>query len=127
MSFNKRAKENIRKFGIAKQRQFSMLLYLYLAKKMKNEEVIEIENFHHSMKLSRQVLLTELRVLKNNGWISYLYLRTKTGFRADYVNILLKDKTIKMIEEVLKEDKEFEELREKLWEEINDYYSNELI
>jgi hypothetical protein len=32
-----------------------------------------------------------------------------------------------MIEEVLKEDKEFEELREKLWEEINDYYSNDLI
>lgn len=127
MSFNKRAKANIRKFGIAKQRQFCMLLYIYLVKKLKNEELLGIENFQHSMALSRQVLLTELRVLKNAGWINCLYIRTKSGYRAEWVNILLKEKSIKMIEEVLKEDKEFEELREKLWEEINDYYSNELI
>lgn len=127
MGFNRKAKANVRHRGIAKKRQYTMLLYVYLAKKIKNEDLLEIENFYHSMRFSRQVLLTELRVLKNKDWIECLFLRTRSGCKAEYVNITLKDKAIKLIEEVVQEDKEFEELREKLWLEINDYYSNEIL
>ena len=127
MSFNRKAKANVRARGLIKQRHYTMLLFIYLTKKIKNEELIEIENFYHNMSFSRQVLLTELRVLKNKGWIDCLFFRTRSGCRADYVNITLKDKAINLIEQVSKEDHEFEALREKLWIEINDYYSNDYL
>lgn len=109
------------------KRHVTALTYFYIFYKLKgNPFPVDFIYLQNRLHVSRFVIHHLMHILQNNGYIEFL-LQKIGGCRypAKSISITMLPKAIDAMEKIFAEMKEYKEMKEKLWEEITDFYLNE--